>query len=401
MASRWDNDSLVKIGEQQYNEVIGWYQAPLDKEYAILGSLDSIYCFDITDPYHPNLIFSKKGASSNCIDRDFAIKGNYLYAVADQGKSKLEIYNLEFLPDSMPLIYSHDSISQNCHTIYIYKSMLFMSSNKIAGKLHALDVLDISNPIQPYLLYSFSSPKNGSGKDLYNIVHDICVNNDTLYCFCGNDGLHIYDINQITKPKYLQSITSYPGQGFCHSGSIYKNNLFFTDENNGLGVKNYNISNLQNPLYINTISSNSNAIPHNTYVNKSFLWLSSYQDGVNVWSIEDPDNPIFVGYYDTYPQNNPNIYSGLKGCWSIYPYLPSAYVLAADMSNGLFIFKPTANLKIPEVVDTKNEQTDLYNLNGQLLYKNINKSEIASFQLTNGIYFLKSASHVEKMILIK
>jgi len=401
LLSRWDNDSLPSNGEQQYNEVIGWYQQSSNKEYAILGGIDSIYFFDITDATFPKLIAAKPGYSKNCINRDFAINSHYLYTVADEGKAALQIYNLSFLPDSVSLIYSNDSLTQNCHTIYEYNNKLFLAKNRIGNQIHPLDILDISNPDKPYLLYSLLAPKYGSGQYMFDMVHDVTAANDTLICFCGNNGLYIYDITNINKPKYLNSLAQYPSQGYCHSGTVYKNHLFFTDENNGKGVKDYNIQNVYNPLYITNISSHPNAIPHNTYIRNTMLWLSSYQDGVTVWSVEDPENPILSGYYDTYLQNNPNEYKGLMGCWALYCNLPSGIILASDMANGLFVLQPTKNLSIPNPTYNQNNLFDIYTLDGKLLYNNIKKNNVLLLDLPTGLYILKNGVYAEKYIITK
>ncbi len=399
--SRWDNDSLSSLGEQQYNEVIGWYQQGSNKEYAILGSIDSIYFFDITNVSAPKLLIAKPGYSKNCIDRDFAINNQYLYTVADEGKAALQIYDLSFLPDSVSLVYSNDSLTQNCHTLYAYNNKLFLAKNRIGNQIHPLDILDVSNPEKPYLLHSLVAPKDGSGQYMFDMVHDITIANDTLFCFCGNNGLYIYDITKINKPKLLNSLTQYPGQGYCHSGIVYNNYLFFTDENNGKGIKNYNIQNVLSPLYITAISSHPNAIAHNLYIKNTLLWLSSYQDGVTVWSIDNPENPVFSGFYDTYPQNKVNEYKGLKGCWALYCNLPSGIILASDMTNGLFILQPSKNLPIPATISNQNYVFDIYTLDGKIVHKNIYKYNLDDYNLPIGLYILRQGNYTEKCLITK
>ena len=47
---------------------------------------------------------------------------------------------------------------------------------------------------------------------------------------------------------------------------------------------------------------------------------------------------IETGRYDTSPDYR---YEGLNGCWGAYPYLPSGNILATDIEEGLYVFKPT------------------------------------------------------------
>jgi hypothetical protein len=42
---------------------------------------------------------------------------------------------------------------------------------------------------------------------------------------------------------------------------------------------------------------------------------------------------IKIGQYDTYPTQT----TGFDGCWGVYPFLPSGTILAADITEGLFV----------------------------------------------------------------
>ena len=54
LLSNWNNLNLPTLsGKQRFNDVWGWYDSINAREYAILGSIDSVYFIDITDPYNP------------------------------------------------------------------------------------------------------------------------------------------------------------------------------------------------------------------------------------------------------------------------------------------------------------------------------------------------------------
>ena len=60
-------------------------------------------------------------------------------------------------------------------------------------------------------------------------------------------------------------------------------------------------------------------------------------DGITIHDATFPYNLIEVAAYDTYPGQTPTY----DGSWGVYPYLSSGIILAADMTEGLFILSPT------------------------------------------------------------
>jgi hypothetical protein len=186
-------------------------------------------------------------------------------------------------------------------------------------------------------------------------VHDLYVRGDTGYCSNAEAGLFIYDFKNPKAPKLLQSITSYPQQGYNHSNTITAdgNYLVFADETHGTNLKIFDISQLKDSTNKNAdldflktfgLDADEGSIPHNPFIKGNLVFCSYYHDGVVLFDISDKDHPAYLGSYDTYPQNN-NItdpekkFSGFAGCWNIYVYFPSGNIIASDMSNGLFVLK--------------------------------------------------------------
>ena len=68
------------------------------------------------------------------------------------------------------------------------------------------------------------------------------------------------------------------------------------------------------------------------------LIVSYYHDGIQIFDISDPLNPVLEGYYDGYYQNTyyPNNY---LGCWGVYPYFPSGNIIATDQDNGFHLLE--------------------------------------------------------------
>lgn len=94
MLSRWDDDSLASIGIQTFNACWGWYDSVKKREYAIMGSVDSTYFIDVTDPYHPIKCDVEAGRGRYSTWRDYDTYGKYCYAVQDAGIGALQIFDL-------------------------------------------------------------------------------------------------------------------------------------------------------------------------------------------------------------------------------------------------------------------------------------------------------------------
>ncbi len=291
-------------------------------EYAVIGSTMGAHIIDVTNPSQSYEAAFVPGAFQGSLvtHRDYFHMDNYLYAVCDQGSSTLQIIDLSNLPNSVTIIYDTDSLISTTHNIFIdtLNKKLYTTSGK---------VFDISDPINPSFLFHMGF-----------FYHDLYVENDTGYFNCFSNGLQIYEMTT-NSPQYLGSLTSYPDQGTNHSGWKKDNIYIMADENGGLSLKVIDVSDLNNLQVIALFNSGvlpSPAVPHNLIIRDNFVYVSYYCDGLQVFDISNPNNPIKAGYYDTYS----SIYcSGFKGNWGVDPQLPSGIILASDVQSGLFILE--------------------------------------------------------------
>ncbi|MGQ0827726.1 MAG: choice-of-anchor B family protein [Bacteroidota bacterium] len=360
LLSNWDDNTLpVTNHGSSYSDCWGYVDSA-GREYAIIGSTMGSHFFDITNPTVPVLVGFKKGKAygTGIVHRDYKTYQHYCYAVCDEGASSLQIFDLQYLPDSVVTVYDSDVLSTKCHNIFIEGDKLFMASNSIFFpfyEFHSMDVLSLSNPKNP----TFISTLTGS----CSYTHDVYVRNDTAYCSCGS-GLFAYDYTNAASPQSLMSITSYPEQYYNHSSWLTNDSkhLVWADEGQGRGLKIYDISDLSNASFISLFRSNllnispanglTGSIPHNPFIVGDRAVISYYHDGVQIFDISDPANPQQIAYYDTYPQNID--YQGYQGCWGVYPFLPSGHIIASDMSNGLFILDGSLVLGVNDKTQTTN-----------------------------------------------
>ncbi|HIA36226.1 MAG TPA: choice-of-anchor B family protein [Flavobacteriales bacterium] len=411
----WD-DSTVYM----YNEVWGFVQN--NREYAVIGALEGTYFFDITNPANVAELGFVPGKEGGCVHRDYHDFNGYLYMVADEGASSLQIIDLDYLPDSLALVYDSDSLFTRSHNIFIDSSTARLYTCG-GDQNNGLRVFSLANPLNPLELVNFAAAAG--------YVHDVYVRDDTAYVH-GGGGFFIYDLTDVVNPQLVGSLTSYPTKGYNHSGWLSLDEMIycFADENTNTDIKICDVSDFGNITVLDTVNSggDTNAIPHNLIIKNGFLYASYYQDGLWIYDISDPANTSVVGYYDTHPA----IATGY-GAWGVYPLLPSGVVLVSDMANGLFVFDvtdaitavdPTGSEKdlmrvhpnpftsqiyveLPHFITEGKIEVSLIDLQGRIVTHRLitnngqKKFDLDTRFLTPGIYFLKVASdegtHVQKI----
>ncbi len=348
--AQYNNPALPKVDITDiWNDCTGYYDSIKKREYAIAGGTDSIYFFDITNASNMKLVDVEYGKSFYARNRDFECYKHYAYCISDQaaGVGALQIFDLSYLPDSVHKVYESNAFVTFAHTIFIDRKMerIYLSSNTKPGGFSPMDILSIRNPEQPAFIAELFVPKKLDGNPLFRRVHEMYARNDTAYLSCEEAGLFIYDLRDSAQQSLIGSITTYPDQGYNHSCWLDKTGkyIMFTDENMGLDVKIFDIKSLADPKYVSQFNSNAQATPHNAFWVGNFCYMSAYHDGVRVYNIADPGNPTPVAWYDTHP-DSVEIYGGYKGCWGIYPFLPSHHIIASDLTSGIFVLEIDSDL---------------------------------------------------------
>ncbi len=345
LLSHFNDTTLQHVdGDQIWNDVMGWKDTVKNREYLIAGSTDSIYFFDITNPSQMVKCDVEFGHSRGAINRDYDTYDHFVYCVSDKTSSlgSLQIFDMQYLPDSVHKVYDDDMHSVNTHTLFIEAASkrLYLCANSYRPSgFRTMAILSLENPESPTLIGQLD---NSQGCPY---THEVFVKNDTAYCSCGNNGLFVYDVSNPQQTVLLSSIVApYPGNGYNHSSWLDSSGryLMFTDENQGSPIKVYDMNDFGAPDLVTYFNSHPNALPHNAYWKGRFAYASSYEDGVYVYdmqSIAAGVKPTIAGYYDTYPKNTTGVYNGFHGCWGVWPFLPSGVILASDISEGLFVLQ--------------------------------------------------------------
>ncbi len=332
-SSTWNN---------AYNEV--WGYAKNGREYAIIGSTMGTHIFDITDPANGHMVDYIPGAAqgNEIVHRDYHDYAGYLYMVCDEGSSTLQIADLSYLPDSVSVVYDSDALLMQSHNIFI---------DTASARLYACGVRNASSVPNDLEIYSLADPENPVEIAVYNgydYFHDIYVQNDTAFGNCGGSGLLVADFSDAGNPQILGNQTFYSDRGYNHSGWATPDlqTYFLADENHGLEIKSFDISDLSDIRELAVFGSgvHMESIPHNLMVHDGFLYVSYYHDGLYIFDVHDPAHPSIAGYYDTHHSGH----TSFEGAWGVYPFLPSGVVLISDMQTGLYVFDVAQALDIKE-----------------------------------------------------
>ncbi len=334
----------------RYSGCWGWYQANKNREYAILGSQSGTYFVDVTNPTAPVICDYVAGKRTACVWREVKSYQNYCYVVSDDAApNSFQIMDMSYLPDSVRVVYDSKNLFERAHTIWVDGNKLYAGGLRLSnGTPIPMAVFSLTNPASPTLLRNLNQDIPS-----INYVHDMFVRRDTVYASAGYQGLRILRLTAANSFVSMGSLTNYPGSGYNHSSSLTSNGqyLVFTDEvPASLPIKFCNVSNLSNITVPATRQQFVNqTTPHNPFViGNRWAVLASYQDGLQIYDMAAPTNPILAGYFDTYPQGGGNISNygndPYEGLWGAYPYLPSKNIIALDVRNGLFMlnFPPLA-----------------------------------------------------------
>ena len=346
LLAHWEDPSLVGSSayDNTYNEV--WGIVANNREFAIIGSTAGTHFIDVTEPENIHEVAFVAGTvqGPSIIHRDYHDYQCYLYAVADEGfNSTIQVIDYSNLPDAVEVVYDSQEFFYRSHNIFIDTS---------AARLYAAPCVTTSNNYIPLRILSLENPEAPALlADIQNIegnsiggMHDLYVRENIAYMNIGG-GFMVADLTDAQSPVYLGGLTSYPQQGYNHSGWLTDDGdtYYMADETHNMDLKAIDISDFTDIEVVNTFdaeSTENGSIPHNLIVRGDYLYVSYYYDGLQVYDISAPQNPQRVFHYDTYLEPNMTSY---KGAWGVFPYLPSGNILISDMQTGLYVFEKIDN----------------------------------------------------------
>ena len=297
-------------------------------EYAIVGYRYGTTIYDVSSSEEPIEVFNIIGPSNGdyYYHRDYKTYQDHLYIVNEMygGDIGMQVVDLSPLPDNPPIhLNTYNNISQS-HNLWIDNSGYAFIEHQTGDNIHIANLEDPSFPIYHGSFYN----------EALN-CHDIYTRNGFGYISEGSANrfaiYNLSDLNNISSP-----IATIPCEGYAHNAWLNDmgTHLITTEETNNKTVKIWDITNLSN-IALSGEYLGENNLAHNVHVSNDLLFIAHYTTGLKIVDIYNPERPIEVAAYDTYPLDDNG---GFYGCWGAYPFTNNNYVYASDMQNGLYIF---------------------------------------------------------------
>ena len=333
------------------NDIWGWTD-PLDgKEYALLGRTSGTAFIDITDPNNPVYLGDLPTHTVSSLWRDIKVYSNHAFIVSEASGHGMQVFDLTKLRNvsNPPVTFSEDahySGFSNCHNIAINEESgraYPIGANTFSG---GLNIIDISNPLNPTLIGSFA--EDGYSHDVqvvnYNGPDGQYAGKEIAFCFNENT-VTIVDVTDAGDPMMLSS-TGYSTSAYTHQGWLTEDHkyLLVGDEldEGSVNTRTYifDVQDLNNVSLIGTHVGATAAIDHNMYTHDGLVYQSNYRAGLEILDLENVAQGTLerVAYFDIYPSSNA---ASFNGAWSNYPYFASGNVIVSHIEDGLFVLRPS------------------------------------------------------------
>ncbi|MFQ5742716.1 MAG: LVIVD repeat-containing protein [Acidobacteriota bacterium] len=164
----------------------------------------------------------------------------------------------------------------------------------------------------------------------------------------GTGGYYVYDITDLENPQLLVSLTGINGVERGHTFTPSPDGRYVVAETEyqyaplrifdlkpGLDGE---VQNIRQP--ISAWTADWRHLAHNHEVRWPFVFVSGYLDGLQVFSLMDPHNPVTVAYYDTYlGAGNPDGNPMFDGVWGVDVRNADGLIVVSDMTTGFWAFR--------------------------------------------------------------
>ncbi|NOX57585.1 MAG: choice-of-anchor B family protein [Planctomycetes bacterium] len=327
------------------------YVSGSGREYALMGVNTKLVVVEITDPANPVIVGSIAHTTSDWCDvKTF---GDHAYVTNESGGG-FDIIDLSDVDNgNVTLVTSFTAggvssghnVLVNTDTGFLY----LLGSNLNGGAVIAFDLnVDPENPTE-LGRWTEASAAYHHDAHIVSYTSGIYAGREILFGFSEGRGVDIVDVTDKSN-MFMLSRTSYPNIAYCHQGwtTPDRKYLYVDDElDEGTpGVPTtrtliFNIEDLSNPNLVGTFTTGEQSRDHNLYIDGCVMFQTNYSTGLRVINIANPEAPVEVGFYDTYPENNA---VNFNGAWSNYPFFPSGTVIVSDIDRGLFVLDVSAAL---------------------------------------------------------
>ena len=260
------------------------------------------------------------------------------------------------------------------HNIFIYKHsdgrVLLLTT--IAGNFaHVYDLGKVvEGDLENALAGRIPNPNEGRRgyHDFYAAYHP--ESGQDRFYGGGTGGYYVYNITDLHNPELLVTLTNISGVRSGHTFTPGPNGRYAVAETEYqyAPLRIFDMKpaldgeqqNIRRP--ISGWTADWKNLTHNHEVRWPYVFVSGYLDGLQIFSLMDPQNPVTVAYFDTYlgPPNTDR-YPVFNGAFGVDVRNEDGLIVVSDMSTGIWTFRMEgfdgwngANWGVPNISSVQN-----------------------------------------------
>ncbi|MBT8083829.1 MAG: choice-of-anchor B family protein [Woeseia sp.] len=402
----------LDAGPMTGSDMWGWIHTDENgdvREYAVQGLSDAVAFIEMTDPSNPKFRGCMLAPTLNFLWRDVKVYKNNAYVVGDFSPEisepgthehdnpvmtdihGMQVFDLTQLlainGDDEPMSFAEKENDSDlgwdvylggfdeAHNLVIDEETGFaaaVASDAYCGS--EFYMMDLNKDIDDadFELGCYNSGRDGAVHDaqcaIYHGPDEEHQGKEICLAFM-EDQFSIFDMTPVVDgtgdPIPLSDPETYPGYGYVHQGWFTPDHRYVgsndeLDELNAAGTENqhntrtymWDVTDLDNPKFIDQYEAETASIDHNMYFKGIYLHQANYVAGYRVLDASNIANGELeqVAYFDT--DQSETDAPAFGGVWSGYFHYQSGAVALSQLNNGeLFILWPTDE-KIRNASDT-------------------------------------------------
>lgn len=243
------------------------------------------------------------------------------------------------------------------HNIFIYKHTngrvyLFTTAGAPGALVYDLGMV-VDGDLENARVGMVPVPETPLGQGANRGYHDFYVGyhpdtGEDRFYGGGTGGYFIYDVTDVENPELRITLTGVSGVSYGHTFTPSPDGRYVIAETEYqyAPLRIFDLqpalegqqTNVRSP--ISAFTANWKNLVHNHEVRWPYVFVSGYLDGLQIFNLQDPMNPVTVGYYDTYvgPPNTDRS-AMFNGAFGVDVRNADGLIVISDMSTGLWTFK--------------------------------------------------------------
>ena len=243
------------------------------------------------------------------------------------------------------------------HNIFVYKHssgrvLLFATVSGPFANIYDLGRV-VSGDVDNALVGQVPVPESGAAQGRGRGYHDFYVGyhpdtDEDRFYGGGSGGYYVYDVTNLDDPQLRITLNGIRGVSRGHTFTPSPDGRYVVAESeyqfSPLRILDLQpaldgeVTNINRPIAGWTPDFQN--LAHNHEIRWPFVFVSGYLDGLQIFSLMDPENPVTVGYYDTYiGLPNKDRTSVFNGTFGVDVRNADGLIVVSDMTTGVWTFR--------------------------------------------------------------